>query len=101
MIGLDPHAIKELKNIFKELAEQGTTVLISTHMIDSIEDLWDVTYIMQEGEIKACVKKDDEEEGRRLEDIFFEITEGKISEDEISEDEMAEETKCEEAEGQV
>ena len=101
MIGLDPHAIKELKSIFKELAEQGTTVLISTHMIDSIEDLWDVTYIMQEGEIKACVKKEDEEESRRLEDIFFEITEGKISEDEISEDEMAEETKCEEAEGQV
>lgn len=101
MIGLDPHAIKELKTIFKELAQQGTTVLISTHMIDSIEDLWDVTYIMQEGEIKACVKKEDEEEGRRLEDIFFEITEGKISEDEISEDEIGEETECEKSEGQV
>ncbi len=96
MIGLDPHAIKELKTIFKELAQQGTTVLISTHMIDSIEDLWDVTYIMQEGEIKACVKKEDEEEGRRLEDIFFEITEGKITEDEIGE-----ETECEKLEGQV
>ena len=49
MIGLDPHAIKELKLVFKELAGEGATVLISTHMIDSIDDLWDVTYIMQEG----------------------------------------------------
>ena len=53
MIGLDPHAIKELKLVFKELASEGATVLISTHMIDSIDDLWDVTYIMQEGRIKG------------------------------------------------
>ena len=78
MIGLDPHAIKELKLVFKELAGEGATVLISTHMIDSIDDLWDVTYIMQEGNIKACVKREDEAYGRHLEDIFFEITEGQV-----------------------
>lgn len=78
MIGLDPHAIKELKLVFKELASEGATVLISTHMIDSIDDLWDVTYIMQEGRIKASVNRDDETENRHLEDIFFEITEGQV-----------------------
>lgn len=77
MIGLDPHAIKELKNLVRELREQGTTVLISTHMIDSIEELWDTTYIMMNGKVKAIVEKSEVENGgRSLEDIFFEITEG-------------------------
>ena len=43
MIGLDPHAIKELKNMFLELREQGCSLLISTHIIDSIDALWDRT----------------------------------------------------------
>ena len=38
MVGLDPHAIKELKLIFSELRNQGVSLLISTHMIDSVED---------------------------------------------------------------
>ena len=76
MIGLDPHAIKELKNVFRELKEQGASVLVSTHMIDSIEELWDTTYIMKKGEVAAVVKKEEMTGGSRsLEDIFFEITE--------------------------
>lgn len=76
MIGLDPHAIKELKNVFRELKEQGASVLVSTHMIDSIEELWDTTYIMMKGEVAAVVKKEEMADGSRsLEDIFFEITE--------------------------
>ena len=38
LVGLDPHAIKELKSIFRELRADGRAVLISTHMIDSVED---------------------------------------------------------------
>ena len=83
MIGLDPHAIKELKKLFVELKEQGCSLLISTHMIDSIEELWDVTYIMKDGKIVAVVTKEETTDGtKKLEDIFFEITEG----DETSED---------------
>ena len=59
MIGLDPHAIKELKKMFVELKEQGCSLLISTHMIDSIEELWDTTYIMKTGKIAAVVEKKD------------------------------------------
>ena len=36
MIGLDPHAIKELKKVFEELRDSGCMVLVSTHMIDSM-----------------------------------------------------------------
>ena len=38
MIGLDPHAIKELKKVFEELRDSGCMVLVSTHMIFTIED---------------------------------------------------------------
>ena len=77
MIGLDPHAIKELKKLFVELKEQGTSLLISTHMIDSIEELWDTTYIMKGGKFAAAVRNEDTTDGNKsLEDIFFEITEG-------------------------
>lgn len=76
MIGLDPHAIKELKLVFQELRDQGCTVLVSTHMIDSIEELWDSTYIMMQGRVAAVVHRADMDgSAKSLEDIFFEITE--------------------------
>lgn len=77
MIGLDPHAIKELKSLLLELKQQGASVLVSTHMIDSIEELWDTTYIMMKGRVAAVVERDKIGKGdKSLEDIFFEITEG-------------------------
>ena len=81
MIGLDPHAIKELKKLFVELKEEGCSLLVSTHMIDSIEELWDTTFIMQGGKIAATVSKEYVTDGTKtLEDIFFEITEGQTDE---------------------
>ncbi len=74
MIGLDPHAIKELKNLILELKAQGKTILISTHIIDSIESLWDRTIILAHGEIKADVTREESGE-RKLEDVFFAVTE--------------------------
>ena len=77
MIGLDPHAIKELKSMLLELKQQGVSILVSTHMIDSIEELWDTTYIMMKGRVAAVVERDKVAQGdKSLEDIFFEITEG-------------------------
>lgn len=78
MIGLDPHAIKELKNLFETLRSQGCSILISTHMIDSIDMLWDKTIILQNGIVKANVSKTDlENSNTSLEELFFKITEGK------------------------
>ena len=77
MIGLDPHAIKELKLILSELKSQGCSILVSTHMIDSIDMLWDRTLIMQQGVIAANLCKSDIKNSKTsLEDIFFRITEG-------------------------
>ena len=44
MVGLDPKAIKELKEVVVELRDQGTTVLISTHMLEMVEGIWDVMF---------------------------------------------------------
>lgn len=77
MIGLDPHAIKELKEIFSDMRSKGRSLLISTHMIDSVDMLWDKTLIMQGGRVMADVAKTEvEEHGLSLEKLFFEITEG-------------------------
>ncbi|WP_461207474.1 ABC transporter ATP-binding protein [Clostridium sp. DL1XJH146] len=76
MIGLDPKAIKELKKVFIELKEAGATVLISTHIIDSIDEIWDRTLIMNKGEIVlAKTRKEIEESDENLEDMFFKVTE--------------------------
>ncbi len=73
MVGLDPHAIKELKEMFSELKQQGASIVISTHMLDSVESYWDSAYIMVDGEIRAERKNSDE--SGSLEEIFFSVTE--------------------------
>jgi len=76
MIGLDPHAIKELKKIFLELRDAGHTIFVSTHMIDSVDMLWDRTLIMQGGILRANVTREElEGSGQTLEELFFSITE--------------------------
>ena len=76
MVGLDPHAIKELKQVFRELKDEGKTVLISTHMIDTIEDYWDVAHIMVKGKIAATKHNRGDSDDKPLDELFFEITEG-------------------------
>jgi ABC-2 type transport system ATP-binding protein len=80
LVGLDPHAIKELKTLFVELRDEGAAILISTHMLDSVSEFWDSTNIMMNGKIAARrTRKDIEGSGEDLEALFFEITEGEKS----------------------
>lgn len=81
MIGLDPHAIKELKAIFEEMRTDGRTLLVSTHIIDSVDMLWDRTLIMQNGAIHANVTREElDRGGQTLEELFFTVTEGTSAE---------------------
>lgn len=77
-VGLDPHAIKEMKLIFSELKERGKALLISTHMLDTIGEYWDVAHIMKEGKILASKQSSEESAQEGLERLFFEITEGGV-----------------------
>jgi ABC-2 type transport system ATP-binding protein len=76
MIGLDPKAIKELKKVFIELKEDDCAVLISTHIIDSIAEVWDRVLIMNKGQVVLSrTRKELEANRESLEDIFFSVTE--------------------------
>ncbi len=82
MIGLDPHAIKELKRVFEEMRQAGKTLLVSTHIIDSVDMLWDRTIIMQRGHIMANITREElDRDGRTLETLFFDVTEGVAKDD--------------------
>lgn len=77
LIGLDPHAIKELKAMLLELKNSGCAILVSTHMLDSVADLWDKALIMVNGRIAANrTRTEIESTGEDLEQLFFAITEG-------------------------
>ena len=77
MIGLDPHAIKELKALLEEQRAAGNTLLVSTHIIDSVDMLWDRALILQDGVIRADVTRTElDTDGRTLEQLFFAVTEG-------------------------
>lgn len=78
MVGLDPHAIKELKAIFREERDRGCAVLISTHMLDSVSELWDDLRILMNGKIAAArTRAEVDASGESLEELFFGITERK------------------------
>lgn len=73
MVGLDPAAIKELKSIILELRDEGCTVLISTHMLEMVKELWDVTYVMDKGHILGTYVKE-MLANEDLEELYFSVT---------------------------
>jgi len=83
LVGLDPAGIRMLKNLFRDLAKQGTTLFISTHTLSVAEDLCDRIGVIHKGnlistgtveELKNAVRI---EEGD-LEKIFLILTEGEV-----------------------
>lgn len=77
LVGLDPHAIRELKKLISELKQQGCAMIISTHMIESVAENWDTTCIMSGGEIVKACSKEELTGGSDLEELYFSITEKK------------------------
>ena len=78
--GLDPHGIRQLQRAIEEMREAGKSVLVSTHMIDTVESSWDVTFIMKKGQmVRECRLA---EQAETLEDIYFSLfEEGELSTD--------------------
>lgn len=73
MVGLDPAAIKELKAQILELKSAGCTVLISTHMLEMVKELWDVTFVMDKGHILGTYTKE-ALASEDLEELYFSVT---------------------------
>lgn len=49
MDGLDPLAREETEKIFRELIEDGKTIIMATHLLDGLESLCDQVLILHEG----------------------------------------------------
>ncbi len=78
MVGLDPKSMKTLRHEFKKLGKEGMTVFMSTHSLDTAEEVCstvgiiDRGVLLESGNIKQIKKK---RKSRKLEDIFFKLTE--------------------------
>jgi ABC-2 type transport system ATP-binding protein len=51
MVGLDPHSIRLVKDLLKDYAESGKTVLMSTHTLEVAEAICDRVGVMKSGKI--------------------------------------------------
>jgi ABC-2 type transport system ATP-binding protein len=80
MVGLDPAAIKMVKDILKNLARNGTTVFMSTHTLKVAEDLCDRIGIIHRGSLIALGTTKELKSAARfqeadLEAVFLRLTE--------------------------
>ncbi|MDR2888882.1 MAG: ABC transporter ATP-binding protein [Lachnospiraceae bacterium] len=75
LVGLDPHGIREIKALIASLKQEGCALIVSTHMIDSVEEDWDTTCIMKSGKIAALCHRSSLGSGKTLEDTYFSIVE--------------------------
>ena len=72
-VGLDPEASFKIKNIFKEITENGTAIFFSTHVLETAEKLCNKVAVIRKGEVIRCgdmsiIKKDES-----LEEVFMEL----------------------------
>lgn len=72
--GLDPIGRKEFRELLISLKNNGTTILLSSHILSDVETICDRASIMVNGEIKALY--DLPLSGKTLEDYFFELVGG-------------------------
>ncbi|MGM0509725.1 MAG: ABC transporter ATP-binding protein [Thermoplasmatota archaeon] len=83
LMGIDPKGGRYLKDLIDRARKGGSSIIVSSHMLDLVEDTSTHLMIMSEGEIitKGTVREVEKEaraaEGARLEELFLKITEGK------------------------
>jgi ABC-2 type transport system ATP-binding protein len=79
MVGMDPKGARTLKDLFRALAADGTTVFLSTHSISVAEEICQRIGIIQKGRLIACGTMADIHRQARgsngnLESVFLELT---------------------------
>jgi ABC-2 type transport system ATP-binding protein len=80
--GLDPEAQRVAKLLMRETAKAGGAVLVSTHLLDSVERLCDKATIINagvavaSGTIGEIVRRAGLDEGATLEEAFISIVRG-------------------------
>ncbi|HEM6308678.1 TPA: ABC transporter ATP-binding protein [Streptococcus suis] len=78
-LGLDPVAIADLIALLEEEKSKGTSILMSTHVLDSAEKMCDSFVILHQGQVRASGNLADLQaqfgmEGASLNDIYLALT---------------------------
>ncbi|OKO95283.1 Lantibiotic transport ATP-binding protein srtF [Geobacillus proteiniphilus] len=68
--GLDPLGIQDLRKLIKSFAENGITVILSSHILSEVKQLADYIGIIQNGKLKYQGKID---ESQDLEKLFIDV----------------------------
>lgn len=82
MVGLDPRNARVVKEELKRQSRNGTTVFLSTHLLNVAQELADRVGIINHGKLLAVGTVDEvsrlvkDGHTRSLEDVFLDITEG-------------------------
>ena len=78
-VGLDPRSVRQLKDILREQAEHGTTVFLSSHSLDVVEELATRIGIINKGKLiglgKVSELKAQASLQGSLEEVFLRLTE--------------------------
>jgi len=87
--GLDPKSAKTMKDLLQDISKKGTTVFMTTHILEVAEKMCDRVGIIDHGRLIKVgtmdeLRKESAKNSRSLEDIFLELT-SSSSEDKIYE----------------
>ena len=79
IVGLDPRSARLIKDLLKLKARQGTTVFMSSHLLEVVDELCDRIAIIQGGVIRASgtmadLRASAESGTMGLEEIFLKLT---------------------------
>ena len=70
-VGLDPEAAFHLKEIMRELCNQGSAIFFSIHVLDVAEKLCDKVAIIKQGKMVRCGTMEEVKGSGSLEDVFM------------------------------
>lgn len=74
MVGLDALAQRQVKQLFRRLADEGKTVFLTTHTLSVAEAVCDRIAIINRGRIVASGTTAELKQNSALEDVFLELT---------------------------
>jgi ABC-2 type transport system ATP-binding protein len=74
--GLDPQGIRQIRDIIKTIASQGTTILLASHLLDEVEKVCSHVLVLRKGAILYSGPVD----GMNSHDGFFELQSDNLSE---------------------
>jgi ABC-2 type transport system ATP-binding protein len=72
--GLDPDGIRWMRDVLRQFADDGGTVLLSSHLLGEVEAVADRLVIITAGSVRAAGPKGVLLQGRDLESYYFDLT---------------------------